>query len=268
MEHIEIKDLNSSHQQKTTKVELPSVSIATSSLAEPKSSYPKILVQKRNSGNLHNMPLPGHEYDFRRTLDHKRSTPRKLVSGRVRPHVPPDTLDVGGLRLDESQTFRKRRHTERLDVARIATPAPIDHDLQAQDQLTENISIYYGHTTYRTTVGKVDDLEEFADDNISEQFQMENIRKSVVSKPFKEKYDVIGTDTESARFLSPSPGPHLGLTEDAVNFYFQRPLSKDSQIAKWLVELDQKANENKLPAHLPDISASHKNVSVVYEDTI
>lgn len=133
----------------------------------------------------------------------------------------------------------------------------------------------------RTTAGKVDDLEEFVDDDISEQFELENIYKSVVSKPFREKtewkrqtslgserYDVIGTDLEGERMFSPMPGRHLDLTEDVVHFYFQRPLSKDSQIAKWLVELEQKANVNKLPAHLPDISDSRKNISVVYEDTI
>lgn len=156
MEHIEIEDLNSSHKQETTRVELPAIPLATSFLTRPELSHPKIMIQKCNPGNRHNMPLPGHEYDFRQTLDNKRSTSRKFVSGRLRPHVPRDTLNIGVLRLDESETYRKRRHTERVDMTRIPTPVPTEHELhaQAQDQLTENISSYDGHTTCMYSVSK------------------------------------------------------------------------------------------------------------------
>lgn len=82
------------------------------------------------------VPPLGHEYDFRRSPDTGRLTPRKSVNGQIRPCIPPDTLDLESLRLQSSpMTMHTRR--ARLNVSRCPTPMPSEKDVRTHDQLPE-----------------------------------------------------------------------------------------------------------------------------------
>jgi hypothetical protein len=83
-------------------------------------------------------------------------------------------------------------------------------------------------------------------------------------------YDVIMSDIEHEN-INPSPtlNAPLNLTENVLNYYnYHKPVNKDRRIARWLVDCNEKS-QNQLPAHLPDInsaSSRRNNGTVSFED--
>ena len=143
------------------------------------------------------------------------------------------------------------------------------------------ISVYFTYFicfTDRTTNVQVDDLEEVAE-NEMETFEFKPTHFPMNNKPFHDrmgrrfkpstaplKYDVIVSDVDQENYsFSPTPASALNLTENVLQYYFQKPVNKERRIAKWLVECDDK-KQNQLPAHLPDISASNRNVTMTFEE--
>lgn len=130
----------------------------------------------------------------------------------------------------------------------------------------------------RTTGAIANDLEDVIDCEM-DQLEIRTSHLSKNNKPFHDKmgrrfkpstapikYDVIVSDIDQENtILSPTPISPLNLTEHVIHHYFQKPVNKDRRIAKWLVECEEK-KQNQLPAHLPDISASNRNVTVTFEE--
>lgn len=103
-------------------------SISTTASANEKTKR-RILLQRNNQfGQRHNVPAPGHEYDFRRTPDHGRATPRRLINGQIRPCIPPDTIDMDNIRGQDSPTNLRHKFREKLDIGRCPTPMPSESD--------------------------------------------------------------------------------------------------------------------------------------------
>lgn len=130
----------------------------------------------------------------------------------------------------------------------------------------------------RTTGAIVDDIEDVVEDEINNiDVKPSNIPTNSrtfhdrMGRRFKPstaplKYDVIVSDVDQENnTLSPTPVTPFNLTENVIQYYFQKPVNKERRIAKWLVECEDK-KQNQLPAHLPDISASNRNVTVTFED--
>lgn len=70
----------------------------------------RILVQRSKSFTAR-VPPPGHEYDFRRTPDPGRATPKKYINGQIRPCIPADTpVDTERLHLNASPAVTRYRN--------------------------------------------------------------------------------------------------------------------------------------------------------------
>lgn len=113
----------------TESVGFPSISTTTTTSNDKNKR--RILVQRNRhfGGHRQNVPAPGHEYDFRRTPDPGRATPRKYVNGQIRPCIPPDTIDMDNARNSNSPTHCRTKLREKLDIGRCPTPMPSESDI-------------------------------------------------------------------------------------------------------------------------------------------
>lgn len=69
----------------------------------------RVLIQRSKTFSMR-VPPPGHEYDFRRTPDPGRASPKKYMNGQIRPCIPADTpVDIERLHLNESPTLSRYR---------------------------------------------------------------------------------------------------------------------------------------------------------------
>ena len=82
------------------------------------------------------------------------------------------------------------------------------------------------------------------------------------SRHSRKRQDIIVSDLEDEGIIPQTPVSPLNLTESVINYYFQRKVDKDKRILKWLVDCEEKSSSTSLPAHLPDISATRKNIPV------
>ena len=103
-------------------------SITATSTANEKTKRRILMQRNQHFGPKQNVPAPGHEYDYRRTPDHCRTTPRKTVNGQIRPCVPLDTIDMDTACINDSPTHIRTKVREKLDIGRCPTPMPSETD--------------------------------------------------------------------------------------------------------------------------------------------
>lgn len=130
--NIEKNDYLTLHGKKMTRnstsdsVGFPSISATSGPHDKTKR---RILVQRNHHfGHRQNVPPPGHEYDFRRTPDPGRATPRKCINGQIRPCIPPDTIDMDNINTVDAPTHL-RKFREKLNVVCCPTPMPSESDI-------------------------------------------------------------------------------------------------------------------------------------------
>ena len=83
-----------------------------------------------------------------------------------------------------------------------------------------------------------------------------------------QKYAIILSDMDrDCGITTPTSSTTLDLTENVIHYYFQKSVDKDKRITNWLADCKEKSKSiNQLPAHLPDIDASRRNITQIGED--
>ncbi|KAL4232007.1 hypothetical protein ACF0H5_009585 [Mactra antiquata] len=218
------------------------------------------------------VPPTGHEYDYRRTPDGTgRTTPRM-----IRPCVPPDTLGLERLHLNDSPVISKHRSKVKLDIGQYPTPVPSESDYY---DYNKPVDISAPLPTARSAWDKTnvctagdDDLAdvtnglELTNPLPAETFEVKDSHgRRLKGAKQKNTYDVIVSDVDNEH-QNLDLDQHCGsLTENALYMHNNRPINRDKRIAMWLADInDQKCNQ--VPAHLPEISATRKYTMLTMED--